>query len=159
MAKKKKETRIPPGYRITIVSWENDGDNYNTKVLEGLTKEKVAFIADVCKHMESSGCYDEGSDQWGNMYDPTDDEMIAWARFFLRLAKKHGFDCDPEEEFQDHYAASEAAESAIYECCGFEFYDLGFSGGEEDRFTRVCDEYKIEFIPQEIILQDVTKEF
>jgi len=40
---------IKPGYLLKVTTWENDGDNYNTVDIDGLTEEQVRFYIHVCK--------------------------------------------------------------------------------------------------------------
>ena len=39
---------IPAGYQLSVVSWENDGDHYNTEVMNGLSEEEVKFLVEIC---------------------------------------------------------------------------------------------------------------
>jgi hypothetical protein len=129
---------IPKGYRITVVSWENDADNYNTKVESGLTKEEVAFKIDLCKALKHDGGV-------GNMYQPSDSELEFARQILKAVLVKHS-------EADEGDPTDEAADTA------FDYlYDLGLSGGEF--FTRVCESYKVEFVPTDIYIEDVTKEF
>jgi hypothetical protein len=60
---------IKKGYRITVVSWENDGDYYNTKSKEGLSKEWAHAICDILKEVftsELSNSYEPDSDVIGS---------------------------------------------------------------------------------------------
>ncbi len=45
---------INKGYTITVVSWENDGDNYNTKSMTVDTKEEASKIVKICKELFQS---------------------------------------------------------------------------------------------------------
>jgi hypothetical protein len=40
-------------FEMRVETWENDADNYRTKVLNGLTQADVRFFADVCKAFRS----------------------------------------------------------------------------------------------------------
>lgn len=40
---------IPAGYEVRVTSWENDGDNYNTKSALGCTKEKAQVLINILK--------------------------------------------------------------------------------------------------------------
>ena len=44
---------IKPGFLLRITSWENDGDNYKTVSLDGLTLELVRFYVEFCKLFRS----------------------------------------------------------------------------------------------------------
>lgn len=51
---------IPPGLRLQVTTWENDGDNYNTESMDGLSKDEVRFIIHVCKLFK---CGDLGNEE------------------------------------------------------------------------------------------------
>lgn len=147
-----KQTIIPAGYRITVVSWENDGDNYNTKVSEGWTKEEVAFLVPFIKVVTA---------HLGNEYDPDDEQKDEVADIVEALVEKNPaihlserlkdyFRLATEEEKEDEYYSRLDGSSEL-------LYD--FVGGSEYYWTRVCESIKVEYIPNEIILQDVTEEF
>lgn len=42
---------VNKGYTLTVVSWENDADNYNTKSVTYDTKEEALLIAKMCKEL------------------------------------------------------------------------------------------------------------
>jgi hypothetical protein len=42
-------SNLKPGYLLKITTWENDGDNYNTKELHGLSEMETNFVIDVCE--------------------------------------------------------------------------------------------------------------
>jgi hypothetical protein len=152
-----KVTLIHAGYRLSVTTWENDADNYKIKIVEGLTKPQVSFLVDVCNHMESASNGGFANNQFGNLYEPTDGELELYSRYMLALAKAHGYDCDPDQDYDDMYDLYDAADEAIYELSGYELSDLGLTG--DDFFTRVCESYTVEYIPQAVELQDVTADF
>ena len=87
-----KHTIFPKGYRLTVTTWENDADNYNTKTIEGLTFLETKFYVGFCKLFGSS-CNNEGI---GNMYDPNDAEIEK----FKTVVKGHiedNFEIAPED--------------------------------------------------------------
>lgn len=45
--------QIPAGYQLHITTWENDGDSYKTKILNGLKKEDVDFYLSIVKNFTS----------------------------------------------------------------------------------------------------------
>jgi hypothetical protein len=152
------QTIIPAGYRVTIESWENDADNYKTKVVEGLNESSVKFIIDFVKLFYSKNNY-HGPKGFGNIYDPSDKELKELAEAYNLVINKHinkdtennvrqyFWDDDADGFYEDHH-------DGVFDLA----YDLGLSGGC-DFFTRVLDSFKVEHVPVEIILQDVTEEF
>ena len=127
-------TTIQAGYRLTVVSWENDGDNYNTKTIDGLSIERVRLLVDLCR-LHASRNISRG---FGNMYDANDDERLAYHTAIQDVLDKHPVSMDIDE-----------AESILY--------DLALQGGEF--YTRVLDKFKVEYIPHQINLLDVTDQF
>lgn len=48
-------SNIPAGYQLHVESWENDGDNYKTQIMNGLTLADVNFLLDVGKPFTRRG--------------------------------------------------------------------------------------------------------
>ncbi len=140
-------TVIPAGYRITITSWENDADNYNTKVMEGQTELDVKFWVDVCKMFRSKN---RDKNAFGNMYDPSESEIEKFGTAAFALFQRH-----PEWVKSADFSTIdvEHAGEYLHEVA----YDVALTGGEF--YTRVFDTIKIEYIPQQIELEDVTSKF
>ena len=44
---------IKAGYMVCVTTWENDADNYKTKVLSGLTKPQAIAVKKFCKFFTS----------------------------------------------------------------------------------------------------------
>ena len=61
-----KFTIIPAGYRVTIMSWENDFDAHRTVTKSGLSFDEVKFHLELCSLLEI--------EQHGNMLDGENDE-------------------------------------------------------------------------------------
>ncbi len=142
-----KQTRIAPGYRITVKSWENDGDNYNTAVVEGLSKEDALFVYDFAKLFDSKSRHRGGI---GNLYDPSSDELASVQQATALVVAKHP---NISDELKEYFTLSD--EDSYYQMDYA--YDLHLSGGEF--YTRVCESVKVEFIPNEILIDDVTEDF
>ena len=137
-------TTIKPGYRLSITSWENDADDYGTKVLEGLSKEKVQLYLDLCTLFKANR-YSGDLVCFGNMYEPSDEELQGAAS-----AVKAIVDAYPEVlTLEEYIQVSE-------EPCDYMSQILGYS---EVYAYRVFDSFKVELVPTEIVLQDVTAEF
>jgi hypothetical protein len=140
----KTQTTIPAGYRISITSWENDGDNYKTEVLEGLTKERVKLYTDICKALYRN--YGK-MPRIANLYEPTESELEAFNKVMLKVRKAN------ESEFDKDTTDEETMQETMYDIAS----DLGLVGSEF--FSRVCESFKVEYINTPIVLHDVTDEF
>lgn len=137
-----KSTTIPAGYRISVTTWENDADNYRTEILEGVKKEHIPFIVAVCNLM-GSNCNGNG---YGNLNSYTNNtvkinKLIEKLDELITLHPDRPKYCD--------------SGGAVYENL---LGELGFTGSE-DFDTRVFDGIKIEYVPQQILLEDVTDQF
>jgi hypothetical protein len=136
------KTIIPAGYRVTVTTWENDGDNYNTKTVEGLTESETEFVVKLCKLHYSKNAY-KTAKGFGNMYEPSEKEIETYFAALQKLRDEHTTgspeDCDDPEGMQEYG------------------YKLGLTCGEF--YTRVCENIKVEFIPEQIEIDDVTAKF
>ena len=56
---------IPPGHQLHVTTWENDADDYHTKILSGLTEEDVKFYISLGKEFESKNTR-KGPEGMGN---------------------------------------------------------------------------------------------
>lgn len=146
-----KQTIIPAGYRLTITSWENDADNYQTTVHEGLTKAKVEFILELCCKFTSGS--NNGGTTFGNMYEPDNGEMAKAAAAIREVMLKHEAVLDENDrDFLFNMAPEDAMWSAR-EIMG-EYLDTS-----ENYAFRVYDGAKVEYVPHEIRMEDVTLQF
>ena len=148
-----KQTVIPAGYRVTISSWENDMDACQDEILEGLTKERVEFLVDLCGLFKSKSCSTKTKQYHGNMYDPSESEVEAACKAIVVVMNKHRAALTEEElEILD-----EDDLNRIGDYAGDMLGDL--LGRSDDYWVRVFDGMKIEYTAVSIILDDVTEEF
>lgn len=140
------KTIVPAGYRLTVVSWENDGDNYNTKVVEGISRERCQYLVDLCKllHFNISS-----NNVYNNLYEPSDEEIEKLTDAMMDLVVKHSIS---RSDLPDPTNREDVRDYVIED-----LYDLGLSHGEW--YTRVCDDYRVELVPPGVEFEDVTKEF
>ncbi len=143
----KKFTEIKAGYRLTVTSWENDGDNYNTKSQDGLTKEESVFLVELITLFKSRHNRHGLSRTFGNMYDPSDKEIEEFNTATSAVVSKHNV---ASMSFSEYFQPIDLDVTEY-------LYDLGLTGGEQ--FTRVMESYTVEFIPCPIRIEDVTEEF
>jgi hypothetical protein len=140
-----KSERLKKGYWAKVTTWENDADNYQTNELIGLSEESVKFLMKLCERHRSTH-YNEGG--FGNMYDPSSEETKKYwnAIHEMLIADPAGYDLFEIDEFDEDHI------------CDF-MHDLGLHGSSDDFFTRVFDDIKIVYVPQDITLKDVTSKF
>lgn len=143
------KTIIPAGYRVTVVTWENDADNYRTKVLEGLSESKARYLAEMADMFTRKNCH-RGLNI-ANLFEPSERDMDRVFEAFRVFAEKH-----PNEFFYDDDFDIENDEH-LGDVIGDHLHKIGLCGGEF--YTRVTDSIKVEYIATAIELQDVTKDF
>ena len=146
-----KQTIIPAGYRVTITSWENDADNYKDSIHEGLSKERVEYILELCKLFKSGS--NNGGKTFGNMNESGRNArtMLAKAEQAVRaVLEKHRAVLN-ECELANLDAEEDDMEVSEIVC---EFLD-----SSEYYIFRVFSEAKVELIPHQITMEDVTGEF
>ena len=142
-----KQTIIPAGYRVTITSWENDGDNYKDTIHEGLSKERVNYILELCNLFKSKN---RDINCFGNMYEPSRPQMDKAEEAAKRILEKHRAVLD-ERELANLDSAEGEGEIADMMCDYF--------GYSEDFTFRVYHRAKVEHIPHQITMEDVTGDF
>jgi hypothetical protein len=125
---------IKAGYRLSVTSWENDGDNYQTHSIDGLNEEKVKNLIELVSLFESRN---SSKNKFGNIY-----EANKFERENLDLELKQFLNALGDVDIiKDHWLSS-----------------LGlFRTG--DFYTRVFEEFTVEYVPTEIVIEDVTKKF
>ena len=133
---------IKAGYRLTITTWENDGDNYQTKIQDGILDiNLIKFYCELCQLHNSR----DGSG-FGNLYDPGPRQIAQYHVAIDALIMKY-----PDVEIYPGQTITEADE--LSDKCS----DLGLMGAEF--FTRVFDSLKVEYSPVDIIVDDITDQF
>ncbi len=132
---------IKAGYRITVTSWENDADNYNTTCTHGIDEKTAKFHVDLLKLIESSHCNDKTV--FGNLYEPRDSEISAFKEALVKVFKKHGEECDDSDDVLD------IAMDILSD----------YTGYSDGYMTRVAESITVEYIPQDIQIEDVSKQF
>lgn len=158
-----KQNIIPAGYRITVESWENDADNYKTEIVDGIeTPEQVRLYVALCDLL--TGCEHDNGGKYGNMYDPPDGEIAGFdaaARDVLMknaAGLRQGYslpvaagDEDDEDEDEDEdykFPYASLANEILYD----------FTGSSEF-YTRVISKIVVEYIPHDVLIDDVTADF
>ncbi len=126
---------IPQGYIIEITTWENDGDNYKTEKLNGLSKEKCLFYKNIAEafYRTNSSKHGFGNKECGSGIREKFIELFG-------------------EKYKELYCQDEVKED-IEENLGYWisdcFYDVIGTWNDDD-YWRVVDNYKIYFVPKAI---------
>lgn len=142
---------LKKGYQITVVSWENDADNYKTEIVSGLSEARTKLYVDLLKLVSRGGEFGNSSD--GDLWfdTPKGKRFYQKAREILLMHIKevqshcHGsFNFDSDDDIHD------------YVLCNI-YPDL--IGSSEYYDTRIAEKITITYIPEDIVLQDVTSQF
>lgn len=147
------QNTIPAGYRLTVNSWENDGDNSKTEVFTGLSKEKTQYYVDLCKLLR---VYSGGKREFGNLYDPSEAKLTAFSDAVKLIVDNHPI---VKRLFDEYVEAADGVNVVdLYpEFALDDLFEMGLTGG--DFYTRVCEQYTVEYIPNDIVIEDVTEQF
>lgn len=168
---KNKQKSIKAGYRVHVTTWENDGDNYKTKTVEGLTENETHFLVEFCKLFYSGnqqdGCY-------GNLCHG---EVCkhALVKDVVKIAKKLPVDgkifgslqevvgefnkiIDGLTEDIDYLDLDKEFVKSSFAVISYIASLFGFTQSEYYTF-RVFSEIEIDYIPNEVIIQDATHKF
>lgn len=152
-------SNLPSGYQLHITTWENDADNYQIKIMSGLTKEDVDFYLDMARKFKSRN---QDKSCWGNQEVAADD-LVPFIDGLLAkhtgLSEKVRAYWSIEDELGDYDMAEDDVKYEMYldilseNVLGQpgEYYDLGF--------CRVFAEFKVLFIPAEVVIEDVSSQF
>lgn len=146
-------TVIKKGYRVSIKTWENDADNYRTEIIEGLSKEAAQFLVDFSKFFYSKNSRKDGN--FGNMYEPSDEEFDELVEHVGPLIIRN---FDILKEFGYSYLDKNNPEEWVLDIISELLY-LTQGGSSQEFWSRVTDSIKVEYIPVDVELSDVSKEF
>ena len=135
---------IEKGYTITVVSWENDGDNYNTKSITVDSKEKAKAYYGLMKLCESENNQKKGVIKLGNSCDEFSEEQIEVIVNFLK-ANPILLEGDDVENADDEQIVDW-------------FYSLTYDllGSSEYYACRVMESCNITYSENDIVLEEVT---
>lgn len=130
---------IPAGYQLHTLSWENDGDNYKTTILSGLTKAEVRFYIDLGEIFK----------KYGNDFI----KIEILKPYVKAVIDKHSNGISDDLKFLFEKALDSID---IYNILNSKILENPDEGYGID-FCRAVESVKVFFIPNEI--QEVTEEF
>lgn len=130
---------INKGYTLTVTSWENDGDNYNTLSKTVATKEEAKAWYDMMQLCVNLGDIDEGftDEQSQRVVDFVENNELIFQRDILDEIKEE--DDDVTVELEDWFCemVSELLDSS-------EYYRI-----------RVMESCVITYSPEDIYLEEI----
>lgn len=144
---------IKKGFRVTVKTWENDADNYNSGELQGLSRPEAAFLVDFVKLFSSQNNHKNRG--IGNMYEPSSKEIAEAQVRVKEVVERHRAAVEGNADMKQYFFNDDGE---VHKYGWHEYaYELSLTGGEF--WTRVMDSFTVEFIPADVVLEDVTKEF
>jgi len=143
-----KQTVIPAGYRLTVHSWENDSDHHEDKVLEGLLQHTLLYYVDLCRACRST--YFGG--KFGNLYEPSKGELAQLREDVLEIARRHPLVWGDEDP-------AKMADTSLYHHVMSDLDHLGLTGEPDGFLTRHCEKIKVEHVPIDITINDVSDHY
>lgn len=147
---------IKKGYQLHITTWENDGDNYKTKVIDGLNKEDTQFYVELASLFTSrnnranKGFGNGGITECGDEYHNPCMENVVQA-----ISKVVADNPNASKEITDHYISEDFDE--VYECLVEDLLGYTEQYYDEEYFCRVFESFKAYYFPQDV--NEVTEEF
>ena len=138
--------QINKGYTLTVTSWENDADNYNTKskTVETLEQAKVWF--DMMQLCKSDNYQPNGVILLGNSYNGFTDKQEEVASNFLKEHHKILLPDDSIEEIEEN---EENLPDWFSSLAG---QLLGYG---ENYACRVMESCTITYSPEEIFVEEI----
>lgn len=132
---------INKGYTVEVVSWENDGDNYNTKKVTVKTKEEAERLYRICTELFKSQ-----NNKQGGVGNSMDGRSINTLIKYVEKNPTYFPDLIDEN--------NEVIEDDILEY----FMDIAYSlmGGSEFYDFRVCQSCIVTYSPEDVYLELVT---
>ncbi len=148
---------IPAGYRITIKSWENDLNCEATTILEGLVKEQIQYVVELCSLFKRRT-------KFSNLYEPSSTVQRDLAKTVAEIILRHqphSYDSEGIVESLVKEAVDSDNYDQLIEFCRDDIFPKYMSSGDSSYpfFTRVCESMKVEYIPETIRILNVTEEF
>ena len=135
---------IPVGYQLQINTWENDGDNWNTDTLNGLTREDITFYLDICNLFAAEKTHQEG---WFGNGERDDENLKMFVERMADVISRHpniSTNLKEDWEIGNHDAICDLTQDLVGSCGDGEYW-------------RVFESAVVYYFPEEI--QDITSQF
>lgn len=145
-----KEIMLNRGYHVTVTSWENDADNYNTKTIVVQDREEVGMLVAL---FDLLGYSSRNSCDFGNMYEPDDAEREAFANAVAALPGMTAYlekNFDYLTEAKDDPECGAGHMDAVMDI----LYDVGLTGSEHF-YTRVCEKVTVFHVEQDVYAERI----
>lgn len=175
---------IKPGYQLSVTSWENDGDNYKTKVISGLSELEthfLIFLASAFGRKKIPGVKVSGNDE-NELQDFVDlwkaaikkypelaehphyqiplpsEEQVELFDEFTNLRYDSPLKNDPKYASVKNYDCPAAQFNYFFNEFISELLDHPGEGYYDMRnFVRKCEDITVHYVPD--VIEDVTNRF
>lgn len=135
---------ISKGYTITVTSWENDADNYNTKSITVDTKEEAKMYYDMMQLFQSKNNQSKEVVKLGNVYEYGDfsskqlDVIYKFVEENPALLKDEDIGSANDDQIVDW------------------FMDIAYNllGGGEF-YSRVMESCTVTYSPEDVFLEEI----
>lgn len=132
---------INKGYTLTVVSWENDGDNYRTKSMTVDTKEQAQAIHKMCTTLFLSRNKGGIGNLMSDDYSEAEELIVPFMKNNLCLLEKYDVPYDADNK-------------TLINICNE--YNYALMGGSECYYSRVCESCTVTYSPEDIFLEEIT---
>ncbi len=141
------------GYRVKFLTWENDGDHYQTNLIDGIQSEPdVAFLVDVGNQFRSRYCRSNiPSRNLGNE-DVGPEALLEIVQEYLELHPEITDNLKERFTFEGEMAEDHVID-VIYEDI------LGYPNEYDYGFCRVVERIDVEYVTEDVYVTDVTENF
>ena len=127
---------IKKGYYLEITTWENDGDNYKTKIMDGLSEAEARHYKGFTDQFHSKYAGAAGLNLGNSEIDYyVDDEMSNQEAYLIKSCHKYLLDVDT-------HGHGDIVFDVVNTWCNGEYY-------------RVVESCKVFFNPSEVIMAGV----
>ena len=151
--KKNEKKVISKGYTIEVTSWENDGDNYNTKHFTVDTIELAKSLYKLCTTVFVSS-----NNRKGGIGNLSEDSASSAKSIIMKFMIKHpnlylGEDTPPTDYNEDEDDEDDDENPLVQSCMEWNFRLMGCS---EYYYSRVMHKCSVTYSPVDVFLEEIT---
>lgn len=150
----KKYNTIPKGYLVTVTTWENDGDNYNTVTKKGIIDMPQLIIE---LQMLKLLRLDNREYSFANQYEVSDEMVKEIGAAFRKIITEGNWQNTFETIWERK--VDEINDEEMFQIISDTFYDYGAHGSGDSFAIRVVETIRVEWLQEDIQLEDVTEDF
>lgn len=152
---------IKEGYRVVFVSWENDGDDYKTLFVDGLTEYSARMMVDIAWLFHQNNDEKNYSNLSHDEYEQIQEDLHYDIEQILFKYKDHVYHIDADLQSIKNALDPKNPLNPSYVIEGIisTYLNKIFGGGGEYFKTRVVEKIAVLDVPQTVQFEDVTSNF